>query len=999
MKQLDNIMTWLHRVIGTPPTGDLADGQLLERFTTQHDETAFEGLLARHGPLVLGVCRRVLADAHEADDAFQATFLVLVRKAASLRKRGSLASWLFTVAYHIALKVRGDAARRREVETRSAAMSPREATGAGVWCDLRPVLDEELHRLPQKYQAPILLCYLQGKTQEEAARELGWTKGTVSGRLARARELLRGRLSRRGITLSAAGLGTVLAEHEATAVPFALGQSTLKAAVLVVKGATVAAAASVSVAALVEGTLRHLSFARLKTAAAVLLVCCGVLAAAVTHHFAPRPLPEMSAATTTTPPAEPAPRPVLLVEASYPGASAEEVERLVTVNLEVALAGIRGLKTTISRSQFGLASIELHFDDATDYADARQEVIKRLSQAPALPPGVTPGLTPSRQMTVEVLRYAVTGPRDVLGNDIYTLSDLRALQEYILEREFRRLPEVAEVLTASGAVKRYEIHPDPERMKRYGITLGQLTNALANSNANVGGDHLTQGRTAQRVRGGVVIGGGKDPMERAFAMQTPQKAAAFLRAEDRKRLNAIRAIVITSVNNVPVRIDDIVDGGPLPFEEAPGRQGVIVGHRARLGRVSVDQAPAAAKKPWRSADDVVEGIILVRKNADVSAAQAKILARVKEINAAAGRLLPGVKIEPCPLGDRFYLCGSFPPNTGRVRAAELVQSARKFIRELGEVQACVAHIGAAIDGEPPPEESAELCVVLKPAREWLNAAGLDRPRTLPELMHAVRKGLERQLAGTLWSTSLTGAAETSPFSPARDELVVKVFGPDLAVLASVADKVKQTLGEIKGVAQVRLFSGSGPRDLKFVVDGEKCRRYGLKVADVTAFIRAVVDGELATQMSEGEKGYDIVVRLPFRKRGPEDSILEIPVDLINNNISQGMQPATSQTPWTGGSQAPATVGTSVPLFSSALPRLILKDLVTPMGADGRPDPKGPFLQPGAIKVYREQGRRFVAVKCRVQGRTATEAQKDAQDAIAALVQVPYRVQWVTREDP
>src|SRR5262249_48128930 len=154
-------------------------------------------LVRRHGPLVLGVCRRVLRDRHAAEDAFQATFLILLRRARSLDRRGSVASWLYTVAYHVALRARADAARRPP-PARPVPQPPE----AG-WADLQPVLDEELGRLPDSYRAVVVLCYLEGKTNVEAARLLGWPVGTVKGRLARARDLLRARLTRRGITLSA----------------------------------------------------------------------------------------------------------------------------------------------------------------------------------------------------------------------------------------------------------------------------------------------------------------------------------------------------------------------------------------------------------------------------------------------------------------------------------------------------------------------------------------------------------------------------------------------------------------------------------------------------------------------------------------------------------------------------------------------------------------------------------------------------------------------------
>src|SRR5262249_14554630 len=149
---------------------ELTDGQLLERFLSRHEEAAFAALVRRHGPMVLGVCRRVLHHWHAAEDAFQATFLVLFRRARFLDLRGSIANWLYTAAYHVALKARADAAHRRLRERQVAEMPQAEAQPEEVWRDLQPVLDEELNSLPEKYRAPIVLCYVEGKTNAKAAR-------------------------------------------------------------------------------------------------------------------------------------------------------------------------------------------------------------------------------------------------------------------------------------------------------------------------------------------------------------------------------------------------------------------------------------------------------------------------------------------------------------------------------------------------------------------------------------------------------------------------------------------------------------------------------------------------------------------------------------------------------------------------------------------------------------------------------------------------------------
>ncbi|HEX5271995.1 MAG TPA: sigma-70 family RNA polymerase sigma factor, partial [Gemmataceae bacterium] len=193
------------RKLAAAPAAEAADCALLERFVRRRDEAAFEALLARHGPLVLGACRRLLGDGADADDAFQATFLVLVRRAGSVRRAASLGPWLYGVATRVALKMRRAAARRHTHEGR-AAMTARTDDGPEPADDLRPVLDEELGRLPEKYRAALVACYLEGHTHAQAAARLGWPPGSVAKRLARGLDLLRGRLSGRGLALPAAGL-------------------------------------------------------------------------------------------------------------------------------------------------------------------------------------------------------------------------------------------------------------------------------------------------------------------------------------------------------------------------------------------------------------------------------------------------------------------------------------------------------------------------------------------------------------------------------------------------------------------------------------------------------------------------------------------------------------------------------------------------------------------------------------------------------------------------
>jgi RNA polymerase sigma factor (sigma-70 family) len=270
--------------------GALTDGQLLERFLRDRDEAAFEALVHRHGPMVLGVCRRLLGDAHDADDAFQATFLVLVHKAASVVPRELVGHWLHGVALRTALKARRLAFRRRAREMLVAKMPERETVDSEPMHDLRALLDRELSRLPEAYRIPVVLCELTGKTKKEAAQQLGVPEGTVSSRLVRGRGLLRQRLARQGLALSTAALGAALAESNASAVvPAEMLRATVKAGLVGMPGRA-AAAQEVSgpVAALLKVVLRELFIAKLRKvariAAAVAAVALVSFAAGYVAH-------------------------------------------------------------------------------------------------------------------------------------------------------------------------------------------------------------------------------------------------------------------------------------------------------------------------------------------------------------------------------------------------------------------------------------------------------------------------------------------------------------------------------------------------------------------------------------------------------------------------------------------------------------------------------------------------------------------------------------------
>jgi RNA polymerase sigma factor (sigma-70 family) len=294
------VLQYLRRVHASASGATVADAELLRRYATFRDEAAFELLVWRHGAMVQRVCRAVLRDACAVEDAFQATFLALARQATAVARTASPAGWLHRVAYRVALKARTAAARRAD---REAAQAPRPgpapADVAAVAAETVALLHEEVNRLASPYRIPIVLCYLEGKTHEEAALSLGWPKGTVSGRLARAREMLRRRLLRRGVAFPVAGLAVLLTESADAAVTAPLSETTVRAASAYVGRSGATATASALAISLANRVIRTMYLAKLKAAAlacvAVGLVA-GALAAGIGAGVADQP-------ATNTPPA------------------------------------------------------------------------------------------------------------------------------------------------------------------------------------------------------------------------------------------------------------------------------------------------------------------------------------------------------------------------------------------------------------------------------------------------------------------------------------------------------------------------------------------------------------------------------------------------------------------------------------------------------------------------------------------------------------------------
>jgi RNA polymerase sigma factor (sigma-70 family) len=274
-KRIDgSALRQIHKLFSLGVERELTDGQILKRFATGNGddaERAFANLVERHGPMVLRVCRAILRNPHDAQDAFQATFLVLVRKARILWVRDSLGPWLYQVAYRTALSARSAAARRTRHETRIAAIALLEpATKESP--EFHSALHEELSRLPAHFRAAVVACYLEGLTCEEAARRLGCPVGTVKSRLSRGRERLKSRLTRRGVGVTDGALAIFFSTEVESAVPKALKELTIRAAVTVAAGRATTGLISASVATLLEGVLRTMLLTKIKALAAVLLI-------------------------------------------------------------------------------------------------------------------------------------------------------------------------------------------------------------------------------------------------------------------------------------------------------------------------------------------------------------------------------------------------------------------------------------------------------------------------------------------------------------------------------------------------------------------------------------------------------------------------------------------------------------------------------------------------------------------------------------------------------
>jgi RNA polymerase sigma factor (sigma-70 family) len=275
---LGTLVRQLRWVLSAEHVSGLSDAQLLKRFLEEKDETAFAALMHRHGRLVMGVCRRVLGNVQDAEDIYQATFVILARNARRIRKHDAIGSWLYQVAYRLAHKMRRGGQRRRIHESQVAAAAPCDPLAEVSWREVRAILDAELAGLPDKCRAPLLLCYFEGRTQEEAARQLGWPVRTLQSRIARGKELLGARLARRGLVFGSASAVLLLSTEWALAhVPTVAAQAAWRAAALAAEGASIKSTVSTSVAAIVEGALRQMATFKILKLASCAALAFGIL--------------------------------------------------------------------------------------------------------------------------------------------------------------------------------------------------------------------------------------------------------------------------------------------------------------------------------------------------------------------------------------------------------------------------------------------------------------------------------------------------------------------------------------------------------------------------------------------------------------------------------------------------------------------------------------------------------------------------------------------------
>jgi cobalt-zinc-cadmium resistance protein CzcA len=378
--------------------------------------------------------------------------------------------------------------------------------------------------------------------------------------------------------------------------------------------------------------------------------------------------------------------------------------------------------------------------------------------------------------------------------------------------------------------------------------------------------------------------------------------------------------------------------------------------------------------------------------------------------AAPACILPFIGREFMPqLEERnLWITATFPLNSSMERVAENISRARTIMASYPEVEVLVPAIGRPDDGtDPTGYYRVEVFTPLKPQKElpklmdeksplWRLLHGDRRPRTKEELVGAMNSELRNKLPGVDWNFSqYIRDNVTEAISGVKGDNVVKIFGPDLAKLEDLAGQVKDILRNIRGIEEVGIFNMMGQSNLEFRVDLDKCDRWGVSAADVNNVIQSAVGGKEMTTMIEGEKMFDITIRWPKWQRSSETSILDIPLDITNNQVFMAGGPGPAPSAMGTGVAGPSVAGTAASTANpiSNTPRLRLRDLVSPVGANGLPDPKSSFERTAASTIYRQQGQRLIAIKFIVRGRDLASTIEEAKGKTDHLFETPFHVSW------
>jgi cobalt-zinc-cadmium resistance protein CzcA len=369
--------------------------------------------------------------------------------------------------------------------------------------------------------------------------------------------------------------------------------------------------------------------------------------------------------------------------------------------------------------------------------------------------------------------------------------------------------------------------------------------------------------------------------------------------------------------------------------------------------------------------------------------------------------LLGREFMPALEEGNLWIRGTAPLNTSLERHTELSHRARAIMATYPEVETIVNQLGRPDDAtDTDGYYNSEYFVPLLPEKEWPLTVersgwqkwlfGPKRARTKDEIVDAMNAELAAKLPGISWNFSQNIRDNVmEALSGIKGDNSVKIIGPDLDKLETLAEKTKNILQQIPGIENVGIFHIRGQSHFEFRVDPSKCQRWGVQTADVNNVVTSALGGKALSSMVEGEKLFDISVRWPKRLRSSESDILEIPVDVGNNTVVQNPGPGIVPSPLGHGTATPSTVGAlaNTGNIISNTPRLRLRDLVTPVGEDGAPDAEGQFTRPGASMIYREQGKRLIALKFSVRGRDLAGAVAEGQEKTKDIFKAPYRAVW------